>query len=309
MLAEIEQLVRQGMPTRVGVGVRQVGRGEAAALHPLEEEYLGPRATDRRRVMFTLGRAAARAALNDLGFGSEVRGGAGATPGVVGNGVGSGVPGSGGAPQAGLSVGAARDELSVCAAQAGLSAGAAQAGLSASAARDGLSAGDGQSPIGDGAAMALAIGRGPGGEPLWPKRIVGAISHSGDLAVAVVGWADEYAGLGVDVEQRSPGMSLRAARLVCRPSEYAWATEDPGPMRRTQVFSAKEAIFKALYPIEGVWLGFGDAELHWDAARCGFNAEVLKAAGTGFPVGTKLDVSCGVTASAIVSTTFARRAA
>ncbi len=235
MLAEIEQLVRQGMPTRVGVGVRQVGRADVAALHPVEEQYLGPRATDRRRVMFTLGRAAARAALVDLGFSTGTRDGAGAARGV------------------------------------------------------------------------LPIGRGPGGEPLWPEGIVGAISHSGDLAVSVVGWAVEYAGIGVDVEQRSPGMSPRAARLVCRPSEYEWAAEDAGPTRRTLLFSAKEAIFKALYPIEGVWLGFGDAELRWDAARCVFDAEVLKAAGAAFPAGTRLEVRCGVTAAAVVSATFARR--
>ena len=157
------------------------------------------------------------------------------------------------------------------------------------------------------AARAVAIGRGPGGEPLWPDGVVGAISHSGDIAVAVVGWSDDYAGIGVDVEQRSPGMSLRAARLVCRPSEYEWAAEDPGPMRRTLLFSAKEAIFKALYPIEGVWLGFGDAELRWDAARCAFDAQVLKAVGDGFPVGTRLEVQYGVTASAVVSTTFVRQ--
>ena len=148
-----------------------------------------------------------------------------------------------------------------------------------------------------------AIGRGPGGEPLWPAGVVGAISHSGGLAVAVVGWASEYAGIGVDVEQRLPGLSLRAARLVCRAAEYDWAAADPGPMRRTLLFSAKEAIFKALYPIDEVWLGFGDAELRWDAARCAFDAEVLKAAGRGFPVGTRLTVRCGVTASAIVSVT------
>src|SRR5919199_3927276 len=68
----------------------------------------------------------------------------------------------------------------------------------------------------------LGIGRGPAGEPLWPDGIVGAISHAGDTAIAVVGRASDYAGLGVDVEELARGPSSRAARLVCTPGEIDW---------------------------------------------------------------------------------------
>jgi 4'-phosphopantetheinyl transferase EntD len=148
------------------------------------------------------------------------------------------------------------------------------------------------------------IGRGPGGEPLWPDGIVGAISHSGDVAIAVVGYGREYAGLGLDVEQLSPGLSAHASRLVSTGAEQAWLAGGPDYWR-TMLFSAKEAVFKALYPIEHIWLGFSDAELAWRPERCGFDARLLKSASAAYPVGSVLEVSCTLTDTEVLSTTFA----
>jgi len=149
-----------------------------------------------------------------------------------------------------------------------------------------------------------AVGRGPGGEPLWPAGIVGAISHAGDVAVAIVGRRADYAGLGVDIEQLSRAPSPRAARLVCRPAEMEWVDVEKGTERLTMLFSAKEAVFKALYPIERVWLGFADAELKWRAEHGGFEARLIKSAGRGFPVGFALQVHSVVVNGLVVSTTF-----
>jgi enterobactin synthetase component D len=151
----------------------------------------------------------------------------------------------------------------------------------------------------------VAIGCGPGGEPLWPEHIVGAISHTGDLAIAIVGWQTDYAGLGVDVELLSPGLSARASRLVCTPSEMVWTADDGSNSRRTMLFSAKEAVFKALYPIERVWLGFSDADLRWQPARCAFEARLLKRASRAYPSGSVLEVGCTVTDAEVLSTTYA----
>jgi enterobactin synthetase component D len=218
----LQALVRGLLPhSGIGVGVRTTADEVAPPLHPLEESYLGPNATPRRRVMFALGRAAARDALAELGTSRDV-----------------------------------------------------------------------------------AIGRGAGGEPTWPLGLVGSISHAGDAAVAAVGRGDMFGGIGVDLERRSPGLSARASRLVCRPAEIEWVDADPGTLRRTLLFSAKEAIFKALYPIEGVWLGFADAELTWEPERHGFRARVLKSVGARYVSGTELRVHCAVTGTEIVSATF-----
>lgn len=150
-----------------------------------------------------------------------------------------------------------------------------------------------------------AIRRGPSGDPAWPDGIVGAISHTGDLAVAIVGRQSDYTGLGIDLEQLSPGLSLRAARLVCTPSEMAWVGDAGGTHRGTMLFSAKEAVFKALFPIERVWLGFGDAELEWQPERCAFEARLLKSASSGYPSGAVLPVQCTLTDAEVLSTTYA----
>jgi 4'-phosphopantetheinyl transferase EntD len=191
------------------------------ALHPLEEQILGPNAVERRRLYFSMGRAAARDALAELGT------------------------------------------------------------------------------IGE------AIERGPSGEPLWPAGIVGAISHAGDLAIAIVGPQIHYAGLGIDIEQLTRGLTARAARLVCTPAEMAWVDPESGTTRLTMLFSAKEAVFKALFPIEGVWLGFRDAELTWDPQRCAFAARLLKTAGSAHPHGALLEVHCSVVGPDVLSTTYA----
>jgi len=216
------ELLRRGLPRPVGVGLRYSSDAGLPPLLPTEEQALGPRAVEKRRLAFALGRTAARDALNELGIG------------------------------------------------------------------------------------AVAIGRGAAGEPLWPEGVVGAISHAGDVAIALVGRQDDYVGLGVDVEELSRGPSARAARLICRPGEMEWVDVAAGTERLAMVFSAKEAVFKTVFPIEHVWLGFADAELTWRAERGVFEARLLKSPGAHYPVGTILEVHCTLTPRQVVSTTFLR---
>jgi 4'-phosphopantetheinyl transferase EntD len=83
-----------------------------------------------------------------------------------------------------------------------------------------------------------------------------------------------------------------------------WVDVDSGTERLMMLFSAKEAVFKAVFPIARVWLGFADAELTWRASERLFEARLLKSAGSATPVGTVLPVSCAITAGLVLSTTF-----
>ena len=140
----------------------------------------------------------------------------------------------------------------------------------------------------------VAIPRLADGAPAWPSGLVGAISHTRAVAVAVAGLRHDYVGLGIDLEELDRGIREDIARLVCRPAEMDWVRGGNGTKRLLMLFSAKESIFKALYPIERVWLGFSDAELTWDEARGSFLARVLKQFGAGYPEGFQLEVACTV---------------
>ena len=129
----------------------------------------------------------------------------------------------------------------------------------------------------DGGYLARPIGRGAKGEPLWPANLVGAITHTGDIAIAAVAPCSCTAGIGIDLEAISQ-LSSSIDRLVYTLDEQAWIAaagdESQARCRRAQLFSAKEAIFKAVYPASGQWLDYLDASLRWCATRRAFLASI-----------------------------------
>jgi 4'-phosphopantetheinyl transferase EntD len=94
--------------------------------------------------------------------------------------------------------------------------------------------------------------------PVWPAGIVGSITHTQGWCGAVVARAAEVGSVGADVEAASaldPGLWQR----VCRPEERDFlGRHDQGfaGLLAKAVFSAKESIYKALYPSVRVFLDF-----------------------------------------------------
>lgn len=103
---------------------------------------------------------------------------------------------------------------------------------------------------------------GAGRAPVWPPGVVGSISHAGGEAVAAAAWSREVAALGLDLEVIRP-LDAGVAGLIADPAEQAWIGGDPA--RLIRLFSAKESIFKALYPLHGAFFDF-DA-VHLDPAQ------------------------------------------
>ena len=93
--------------------------------------------------------------------------------------------------------------------------------------------------------------------PVWPDGVVGAIAHSRELALAVVGGSSRYAGVGVDLEPENRVAARLAVRLL-NERERARLAE---PDWRTLLFSAKESVYKAVHPAVGEFLGFADVEI------------------------------------------------
>jgi enterobactin synthetase component D len=109
------------------------------------------------------------------------------------------------------------------------------------------------------------IGTGKHREPLWPPGIVGSISHAHGFASVAVARAEHVRGLGLDVEQvMREDLAARVTGTISLPGELPALVEQTGwerTMALTLVFSAKESLFKCLYPQVGRYFDFQDARL------------------------------------------------
>jgi len=102
---------------------------------------------------------------------------------------------------------------------------------------------------------------GPGREPLWPSRVVGSLTHCDGYRGAAVAHRTSVASVGIDAEPHAP-LPPDVVRQVVLPQERAaWSGLSPDVAWDRLLFSAKESVYKAWYPLTGRWLGFEDAVL------------------------------------------------
>ncbi|MES1157694.1 MAG: 4'-phosphopantetheinyl transferase superfamily protein [Haliangium ochraceum] len=105
------------------------------------------------------------------------------------------------------------------------------------------------------------------GAPQLPAGLLGSISHKTGLAVAIAAAdGDPAFTLGVDLELVRL-LRVDVSGRILTDGERA-ALPPPGPARDRhllRVFSAKEAIFKALSPRVGRFIGFREAEIAFRA--------------------------------------------
>jgi 4'-phosphopantetheinyl transferase EntD len=108
------------------------------------------------------------------------------------------------------------------------------------------------------------IVRGAGGAPEWPTGVRGSMTHCSGYAAAAVGLADRISALGIDAEPDEP-LPEGVLAVVTTPTERSTLAETPrmpgGPSLDRLVFSAKEAVYKAWFPLVGVWLDPQEAEI------------------------------------------------
>jgi enterobactin synthetase component D len=112
--------------------------------------------------------------------------------------------------------------------------------------------------------MVADVPRGNGGAPEWPAGVVGSITHTDGFASAAVGHLVEVTAVGIDTEPvMAPARARSVVSAVAWPCELAQA-RDAGCNREealTLVFSAKESIFKCLFPSVGRRFGFHDVRI------------------------------------------------
>jgi 4'-phosphopantetheinyl transferase EntD len=118
--------------------------------------------------------------------------------------------------------------------------------------------------------------RGPMREPLWPEGVVGSITHCRGYRAAAVTWQHDVLTLGIDAEVHDE-LPRGVLDEVAVAGERAWLDASPPPLIHWDrlLFSAKESVYKAWFPLMRRWLGFEDAVVTFDPAAQTFVARLL----------------------------------
>ena len=99
-------------------------------------------------------------------------------------------------------------------------------------------------------------------EPCWPDSVCGSITHSAGFAAVAVGLKKDIKGVGIDMESLSRSVDFKIRSHVCIDSELEWLESLPTKQANRAlriIFSAKESIFKCIYPGTKTYLSFKDA--------------------------------------------------
>ncbi|MEV0703946.1 4'-phosphopantetheinyl transferase [Saccharopolyspora sp. NPDC050389] len=119
--------------------------------------------------------------------------------------------------------------------------------------------------------------RGERGAPQWPTGIIGSITHCAGYRAAVAARAEQVHTVGIDAEPHAP-LPDGVLNVVSLESERADLTRLSAARPDTHwdriLFSCKETVYKAWYPITGSWLGFEDARLEFGTGT--FTAHLRK---------------------------------
>lgn len=99
--------------------------------------------------------------------------------------------------------------------------------------------------------------------PIWPIGLKGSISHTETWAIAIMTSQLSNINLGVDIEMFRPGIMMRIASDFTTAHERDVLTASHLPFETALLitFSAKESLYKALYPIVQYMFGFEVAEI------------------------------------------------
>ncbi len=107
----------------------------------------------------------------------------------------------------------------------------------------------------------VPILKGDKGQPCWPDGVVGSLTHTQGYRGAAVARTTAVRSIGIDAEPHGvlPDGVLDAISLPIERHELATL---PGGLHWDRIlFCAKEATYKAWFPLTERWLGFEDAHI------------------------------------------------
>lgn len=127
--------------------------------------------------------------------------------------------------------------------------------------------------------------------PNWPPGIVGSISHNLDTVVCAAHCEQGIGGVGIDIESwLSPILANDIHPVIISPQEKVLLKNKPTSITfndiLTLIFSAKESLFKALYPRVKCWFDFLDVQvLNIDWQKKTFSLILMKTLAKNFQAG------------------------
>ncbi|MFD9002613.1 4'-phosphopantetheinyl transferase [Streptomyces sp. NPDC059582] len=102
------------------------------------------------------------------------------------------------------------------------------------------------------------------GAPRWPAGLTGSMTHCDGYCAAALVRAGDLASLGIDAEphQPLPEGVLPAVSLPTEAERLRRLTADHPEIHWDRLlFSAKESVYKAWFPLTGQWLEFAEADI------------------------------------------------
>jgi 4'-phosphopantetheinyl transferase EntD len=117
------------------------------------------------------------------------------------------------------------------------------------------------------------------GAPRWPDGITGSITHCAGYRAAAVALTADVVSLGLDAAPNRPLRRGDMLTVIARDTELArlaaLRAAAPGVCWDQMLFSAKESVYKAWYPVARRWLDFASADITFDVRGGGFSARLL----------------------------------
>ncbi|MER7013145.1 4'-phosphopantetheinyl transferase superfamily protein [Saccharopolyspora sp. NPDC000359] len=120
--------------------------------------------------------------------------------------------------------------------------------------------------------------KGERGAPRWPTGITGSMTHCAGYRAAAVARRTDFASIGIDAE---PAGALPDGVLdtIARPEELVrirrLETTSTTVHWDRLLFSAKESVYKAWFPLTHRWLDFDEASIDINPVAGTFHAQLL----------------------------------
>lgn len=124
----------------------------------------------------------------------------------------------------------------------------------------------------------VPVPRGERGAPSWPDGVVGSITHCAGYRACAVAMDTQVLTIGIDAEPHEPLPPGVFDMISLRTERWALAGLPSGVHWDRVLFSAKESVYKAWFPLTRRWLDFSEATVTIDPSAGTFHAHLSKIA-------------------------------